>query len=62
MSAPTTRRQEVTVPKTITVQVPSGELVARKAKEEEIVKKEQDPGGARIADQSSRSDTRVTHG
>jgi hypothetical protein len=38
VSAPTTTRQDP-VPKTITIH-PSGELAARKAKEEEIVKKE----------------------
>jgi len=42
MSAPTTKRQEIPAPKTITIHVPSRELAARKAEEEEIVKKELD--------------------
>jgi hypothetical protein len=37
MSVPTLKRQEVTAPKTISVHVPSRELAARKAEEEEIV-------------------------
>jgi hypothetical protein len=40
MSAPAPKKQEIPAPRTISVHIPSRDIAAKKAEEEEIVKKE----------------------